>query len=340
MDFGDLFKRGWQITWNNKFLYILGFLAALGGNGSSGGSGSGNINNIPTGNNTEDFEAFEDLFGEFGFDPSSFESMLPTIIGSIIAIVCILFVIRIVLWFIRLISEAGMIQSVADINAGGTSNFRQAFAQGREHIVPMFIANLILFIVPFVVVLIIIAISAFSFLGADGGIEDILPILVIPIICLVCLLIPYGIFTAFIYPIAQRGIVFKGLDGWSSLVFGWEFLKKNASDIVILGILFGVIGFIIGIIALVISLPILIGAGLPVFFALIEGSTPGAGAISLLVVGFLAMIVVGAFISAIFISFRSATFTLAFIELDDKDSAASAPVEKGPDDTPVAPLSS
>ncbi len=341
MDFGDLFKRGWQITWNNKFLYVLGFLAALGGNGSSGGSGGSNIsNNIPTGGNTEDFEAFEDLFGEFGFDPGSLESMLPTIIGSVVAIICILFIIRVVLWFIRLISEAGMIQSVAEINAGGSSNFRQAFAQGREHMLPMFITNLILLVVPIVIVLLMLAVGALTFFFSDGNFEAIIPLVAIPMICLGCLLVPYGIITALIYPIAQRGIVFKGLDGWDSIKYGWEFLKKHVSDVLILALLFFVVGLIIGVIALVVSLPLLIGSGLPVFFAIIEGNTPGAGAIGLLVAGFIAMIVVGAFISSIFIAFRSATFTLAYLELDGQSAVPNPPAEKGPDDLPVAPLAS
>ena len=35
MDYGNLLKRSWDIVWHNKFLFILGFLAALGSGGSS-----------------------------------------------------------------------------------------------------------------------------------------------------------------------------------------------------------------------------------------------------------------------------------------------------------------
>ena len=49
MDYGKLFRRGWEIVWQNKYLFILGFLAALGG-GGGGNSGSNFNYNVPGGN--------------------------------------------------------------------------------------------------------------------------------------------------------------------------------------------------------------------------------------------------------------------------------------------------
>jgi len=31
IDIMDTLQRGWRLTWNNKWLWLLGFLAALGG---------------------------------------------------------------------------------------------------------------------------------------------------------------------------------------------------------------------------------------------------------------------------------------------------------------------
>ena len=45
MDYGNLLKRSWDIVWHNKFLFILGFLAALGSGGTNGNrGGQGNFN--------------------------------------------------------------------------------------------------------------------------------------------------------------------------------------------------------------------------------------------------------------------------------------------------------
>ena len=45
MDYGNLLKRSWDIVWHNKFMFILGFLAALGSGGSNPSSrANGNFN--------------------------------------------------------------------------------------------------------------------------------------------------------------------------------------------------------------------------------------------------------------------------------------------------------
>ena len=41
MDYGEIITRAWNITWKNKFLWVLGFLAAL----TSIGSNSNSIQN-------------------------------------------------------------------------------------------------------------------------------------------------------------------------------------------------------------------------------------------------------------------------------------------------------
>ena len=41
MEYGKIFSRAWNICWNHKFLFLLGFLAIL-GTGGSGSSGNAN----------------------------------------------------------------------------------------------------------------------------------------------------------------------------------------------------------------------------------------------------------------------------------------------------------
>ena len=76
--------------------------------------------------------------------------MIGAIVGTIIVVSCVLVIIRIVLWFIRLIAEAGMIQAVADIDNGIETNFRKAFADGRPFMLNIFMAKRILSICLFV----------------------------------------------------------------------------------------------------------------------------------------------------------------------------------------------
>ncbi|MEM7800163.1 MAG: hypothetical protein AAF633_13300 [Chloroflexota bacterium] len=77
MDYGKIFQRGITIVWEHKFLWILGFLAAIGGSSASATNNAQfNTNfNFPTSGggssdfNEEDFEAeaeafFRGIFGE------------------------------------------------------------------------------------------------------------------------------------------------------------------------------------------------------------------------------------------------------------------------------------
>ena len=53
MDYGEIITRAWTITWNNKFLWILGFLVALTSAGSNGNSFQSTFDNSDFANNPE-----------------------------------------------------------------------------------------------------------------------------------------------------------------------------------------------------------------------------------------------------------------------------------------------
>lgn len=330
MDYGDIFKRGFLITWNNKFLYLLGFLAALGGSGSSGGGGGGNFN---TGNfGSGDTGAFEEFLGDFGFETVDFESLIAGVVSAIIAIVCVLIIFSVVMWFVRMIAEAGMIQSVVDLENGIETNFKKAFSDGRPFMGTIFMTKLILWGIPIVLLLIAFAILfvpifTAGFSSSSSNPFDALAFgAIIPIICVSCLMVPYGMVVNLIFPIAQRGIVLKGMDALESVGYGWELLKSKTADIIILAVLYGVVGFIIGIISLFFIAPILLATGWPVLSALFDGNAPGGGAFALLGVGVIATMIIGSVINAIFIAFRSSSFTLAYLQMDGKSLVKAEPV--------------
>lgn len=327
MDYGDIFKRGFLHTWNNKFLYILGFLAALGG--SAGGSNfnfqsTGNFNpgGFGRGGGFSGSGDIEDIFAEmgreFGFDPSNFESMIAGIIGTVFAVVCILVIIKVVLWFVRLIAEAGMIQAVSDLETGVKTNFQKAFADGRPFMLRFFMANLIIYGIPILIMLVATGFVAVPIAFSNGNFEEGIFLWFIPVICLICLFIPYSFAVSLIYPIAQRGIIFKGMEVMEALKYGWNVLKEKPTEILLLAVMYVVIGFIIGIVSAIAFIPILLASGWPVIAAFINGSTPGVGAFSLLGVGVLIAIIVAAIINSIYVSFRSASFTLAYLQLEGK----------------------
>lgn len=137
MDYGDIFKRVFLLTWNNKFLYLLALLAALGGSGGASFNTNSSVNVPPGGFNPapsspEDIDQFQRSIENFVSSFDDVMSLITGIIGVIIAIGCFLAIFQLVMWFIRFIAEAGMIQAIADLESGVKTNFRKAFSDGNN----------------------------------------------------------------------------------------------------------------------------------------------------------------------------------------------------------------
>lgn len=134
MDYGQLLKRSWEIIWNNKWIIILGFLIVLGTGGSGGGGGGGGT---PFSDN--DYESPE----QPEFAPPDAEDLdrlweelqreAPWIGGAIalvVALVIVGIVIGLALWAVAQIATGGLIHAVDTIEGGGTSSLTQAWSAG------------------------------------------------------------------------------------------------------------------------------------------------------------------------------------------------------------------
>ncbi|WP_420627912.1 DUF7544 domain-containing protein [Candidatus Leptofilum sp.] len=319
MDFGKLFRRGWEVVWQNKFLFILGFLAALGGSG--GGSSGGNFNyNIPSSStSTEPFppeiiDQFNSFWADFG--------------GLVLGLGCFLFILGIVFWLIRLAAQGGLIEAVDRIEAGEKMSFGSAFSAGVARIGGLVGLNLLLNL-PFILFGLVIG-GGFAFVGfslfQEGGnmTEAMAGTISILAICgglLACLLVPLGLIVTFLQPFAQRGLVIKQLGVMDSIRHGWDVLRQNLGDILLLGIAFFVLGILVGFVSLFVMVPLAFLAAGPVLFDLFQGNQIdfGMSDIVLLAFGGICLGLAGAAINSILTAYRSATVTLAYQQFIQKD---------------------
>ncbi len=307
MDYGKILSRSWAIVWGNKWMFVLGFLAALGSGGGSGGRG---------GNSGSGFNVSGDEFGaDFPFN--NFNQGIEEWVPYIIAVGCILFVIGIILWLLRLVGEAGMIASVDRLESGEKMSLGAGFSAGTTHLVSMVGLSLLLS-APFLLVGLVIAGGAIS-LGATAvsGLEETFAsgfgLAAICLIPLFCILAIAGIVVAFIYPMAQRGIIIEGYGVVDGIRRGWQVLKDNLGEIFLLGIIFALIGFFIGIISLVVALPLALVFLVPAFLTAVEGSAAiTAATIGLGVVGLIVFVLLAAAVGSILRAFQSTAFTLAY----------------------------
>ncbi len=322
MDYMGTLRRGWEIAWNNKWLWILGFLAALGGGGSFGSSsnysvGSGDVSGTP---------------------PNITPEMMSAIIGGAFLILCIAFIVGILLWLVSLASRGGLITAVSELDHGQKTRFGTAFRQGWRRVLPLVGMTLVLYAVPIILAIILIIGFAGSVISAvaagTSGNSDALSALLgtagVVFLCLLCLLVPLSIVLSLIYPFAYRGMMLQNMGVMDSIRHGWAVLRSHLGDILVLGLIFFVIGFVLGLIAA--GIFGLLGLGSGLFGALMSGQQPTSAQIAAAVVGSLVAAVVFAIVSAIFTAWRSATFTLAYEQWTGKDvlKDSAAPMPTGP----------
>ncbi len=343
MDYTAILKRAASIVWNNKFLWALGFLAALGGSSvSSSGGGGGNFS-FPSGGGSSpapstgsgpatdfgDFDEaeleafFEELFR--GGDPlAGMPETVAGILGITFLLICCLFAFFIVMWFIRQVAEAGMIQSVFNIEAGQQMSFGEAMGTGMDSLWRYVGINLLLKFLPNLIFTVIIGGLALVTVGAaigQGSEQAILGSLGMLFACLfplLCLLIPYNWWVTLVYPFAQRGVTLHDLGVIDGIKHGWQTLKNNFTPIFLLAILFFALSFVVGIVLLfVVYLPILLVTFAPLIYSLIASETVGAGSAVVAGFGVFLLVLVGAMVNAVLVAYRSTVFTLAYTEFMD-----------------------
>lgn len=313
MDYGQLLKDAWQLVWNHKFLLVLGFLAAL-------GSGTANSNNF-----TYDFSGDE-------FSPQFFDQLdlfwaafAPILMG----LICFGIFLAIILWLVRLTAQAGLISAADRISSGEKVSLGQALGAGIGKLGRMIGIQLILY-GPFILLALVLAALSVLMVGAAVGyevsnasdaLEPILASIGIVIACvalLFCVLAPLLLVVAIILPFAQRAAVLEDMGVTASLGRAWWMIRNNLGEVAILVLLVVALGIGFGIAVAIIMLPL---AGLlfaPMVIGLINDGTLGTGNVAALVCGGLALAILGAFLNALWTTYRSTTMTLAYRLLLEK----------------------
>ena len=317
MNYGDTLRRSWQLTWNNKWLWLLGFLAALGG--GSGVSSNSNYQMDP-GTTTPG-----------GISPE----LAAGLTGAVLLLCCIGVIIGILLWLVSLASKGGLITSVVELDRGQPSSFGRAFRQGWRKLLPLVGMTVLLFLIPVILFIILIAGFAGTAVAAlaagasadSNALGGILGTAGIIFVCLSCFLALLTLVLNLIYPFAYRGIMLRDLPVVDSIRHGWRVLRDHLGEILILGLIFFVINLIIGAISL--GIIGLLGVSSGLFSSLMAGGEWTTAQVVGGIVGVLAAGLIFAIISAIFTAWRSATFTLAYEQWTGKDvlkdSAAPLP---------------
>lgn len=325
-DYGAIIKRSWQITWKNKWLWVVGLvLGAFGGGGgnynySGSGSGSSSSNNLPN-NLPKDLPketsqvlgaATDFLKNWFGQVPVATWVLL----GLAILFVVIFFIVIsmiIVAW-----AKGALIAGLKDADEEKEVNLKTMAPSGIASM-----KNLIIFNLISLGLMIVLVVGSFALVGLPGlilsAVQTTLGTIwfvlsgIAVFLTFMVLVFLFAVLTIY----AERLIVLKGLSPWQAWKKGFSLGKKQFIPTLVMGIINNCLGCGVGCLAV---LAILIVLGIPAFIILAPMFANGFQfpalwqIISGLIILFLG-IYSTALVTAIMIVFKYGTWNLLFKEI-------------------------
>jgi hypothetical protein len=332
IDYGKIIKRSWQLTWKNKWLWVMGIVLAAfggGGSGSSGGSsGSSGGSNIkipsvspsPAPTNIQNFrnETSYVLGTATNFLKSWFMNISA---GSwiLLGLLILLFIVfsTAIVWILTSWAKGALITGLNIADMDQPVDLKNSSPSGVAKIKDLIIFKLISAGLTIAIVLGIAAIFGLGFLVK----------LAIPFLGIIWLVL-FGIVGVLAFAVAmvfftmltiyaERLIVLKNISAWKAWKKGLSLGRHNFLPTLIMGFINSVIGCVsgcVGILALllVFALP---GALLIVPIFRNGFHFPGLGQIVGIVILLVLFITINLLIRAVFVVFDTGNWNLLFKEI-------------------------
>ncbi len=302
----DIIKKAWNITWNNKYLWWLGLFLALGGGGGSGF------------NYSFDGEKVQERGGALLQSSKNFIDSHWKLFVIGLAIFLILAIAAIIL---KSIARGGLIKSVSKIANGKSSSFKSGFSDGKKYFWKIFLTGLLtwFFILGMTMAFaspVIYLLYSKSYLSALF-----LGVIAVPLIIII------GILAFYVQKYACVYLVLSDLSVKSALESAFQLFCKNIWASVIFSIILMIIGIIVGISALFVFFIIIIPffvLGLILNFLLAK-----VGIILAVISGSLTLVSLFFLLQSILETFYQASWVLFFKEI------ASIKIEEAVEETGI-----
>lgn len=299
MDYSGTLRRGWEITWRNKWLWLLALIPFL----------LGVLN--------------------FFLTPATSQMMIdPTVMtpeeatafaGRTLLTSCLSLLLVLIVTLLNLITRAGIITGVARLERGEATGFGRSFNEGLRRVLPLlgmtivlYALPVILFVVAFIAILIPMTIGSLS--GGSGQDELMAGLGVLGTVLLCCVFVAYLVtilLLSLIYPFAYRGIMLRRLGVIESIRHGWRVLRENVGEIILLALPFVLIYLLLfGLFAglyFVLVVPMFLEADI------LSGAIPTTDRRFVLVFLFYGLT------ASVLAVWQSATFTLGYLRWTGKD---------------------
>lgn len=294
INYFQILKNAWVITWHNKYLWWFGFLLSLSGSGGFFNYHFGDFNQIENGGiSPETKKQVVDFF-------ASYADWI--IVGSVALAIALLFFL-----ILGTIARGGLIKSIEKISKGEAIDFKTGFGEGKEYFWKLLFINLAIGIFLLALIATLSIPIIFLFYGKAYILGSLLAIGALIILIPVLILAHFSKIYGYIYAI--MGNVSFG----SAIENGYLLFRKNLSASIIMSLLLMVAGIIFGITAILILIPfivlfLIIGA---VLYLIMQKIGVAIAAIF----GGIALIAIMLFLQSIFQTFLQTSWVLFFKEI-------------------------
>jgi len=302
MYIGDVLRRTWQITWRFKGLWILGILAGCSGGGGGGGSSSGSGGGV----------RYQFDGGRFPGPDYYFRNVDPNVLVFLTtALICLGILLVIGLFVLGILGQAGLISGFDLADEGHAVTLSNAFRRGLHYFWKILGAQVLLWILAVIVVIVLFGGGALLALGTLG----------VALICLVplaCLLVPALLLFGVYVMLTQVALVVEELDFSAAFSRSWQVMRENIGNVILLGLILIVGGAVVG---FLLTLPVL-AAALPALTALaIGGDQVVAGGIALSVLATVVLLPVLILVNGVIQTFATGVWTIAYRRMTGRTGA-------------------
>jgi hypothetical protein len=308
MNYGDLIRDAWRITWRHPFLWVLGLLA--GGTVSTSFGGGGDGRGVPT--TTGDGGPIPG--GAMGLEPLTrwAGDHLALLAGAAVVLV----IAGLVLLVLSLIAQGGLAGATADFASGRTSSFGRAWQTGL-HLFWRYVGLWLLLVATVIVIAVMVAGFVALVIGLTTVVEQdawvIAPAVFVGLLLIVAGIVS-GVVASIVVPFAQRAIVVQDVGPLAALRDGWSVFRSHPGASLLIWLLNVGLTIAVGIAATIVMVLGALVLGLPAaaLWAAFELSAPTITYIVLAgIVGLGVFLTVMAIANTFFWSY----WTLAYLRL-------------------------
>jgi hypothetical protein len=306
MNYGDIIRDAFRITWRNRFLWFFGFFAA-------GSSGTSNFFNVPTN------------FQGTGQDMSGIGQLINDNVVAALVIVGIVVLVLVLLFIVlSLISAGGLTESVAAIDAGEQRRFSSTWRAGTTNFWRVLLQAVLLFLIGLGLLVLLLLVAGLPILltfvlteavGARVAVAVLFGLL--GILLLVVVYIPLSIIGQY----ALRGLVVDRERVARSVAAGYGLFRRNIGRSLLVWLIAVALSIGIGIAMLV----VLLLAGLILFLPtiLLAFNEYATAAVVTGVIAGLILLPILLVLSGAVGAFSHAYWTLAYLRLTNRPGGAS-----------------